>query len=85
MFGDLVRELTAGGYSLDTPVAVVEKASWPEQRIFRGTLSTLADQLSAAGVGRTAMVVVGNVLAGEYEQSRLYAPEFGHMFREAKP
>ena len=85
MFGDLVRELTAGGYSLDTPVAVVEKASWPDQRIFRGTLSTLADQLSAAGVGRTAMVVVGNVLAGEYEQSRLYAPEFGHMFREAKP
>ena len=85
MFGDLVRELTAGGYSLDTPVAVVEKASWPEQRIFRGTLSTLADQLSAAGVGRTAMVIVGNVLAGEYEQSRLYAPEFGHMFREAKP
>ncbi len=85
MFGDLVRELTAGGYSMDTPVAVVEKASWPDQRIFKGTLSTLADQLSAAGVGRTAMVIVGNVLAGEYEQSRLYAPEFGHMFREAKP
>ena len=85
MFGELVNELTAGGYSPDTPVAVVEKASWPEQRIFRGTLTTIAEQLSAAGVNRTAMVIVGKVLDGDYEQSRLYAPEFGHMFREAKP
>ena len=84
MFEELVNELTAGGYSPDTPVAVVEKASWPEQRIFRGTLTTIAEQLSAAGVNRTAMVIVGKVLDGDYEQSRLYAPEFGHMFREAK-
>ena len=84
MFGELVRELMEGGYSPDTPVAVVEKASWPEQRIFRGTLTTIADQLAEAVVSRTAMVIVGEVLAGEYEQSRLYAPEFGHMFREAK-
>lgn len=84
MFEELVRELTAGGYSPDTPVAVVEKASWPEQRIFKGTLTTIAEQLSAAGVNRTAMVIVGKVLDGDYEQSRLYAPEFGHMFREAK-
>ena len=82
---ELVQELLDGGYVADTPVAVVEKASWPEQRIFRGTLTTIADQLVAAGVSRTAMVIVGDVLAREYEQSRLYAPEFGHMFREAKP
>ena len=85
MFGELVQELLDGGYVADTPVAVVEKASWPEQRIFRGTLTTIADQLVAAGVSRSAMVIVGDVLAREYEQSRLYAPEFGHMFREAKP
>ena len=85
MFDELVRELTAGGYSPDTPVAVVEKASWPEERTFRGTLSTIAAQLEAAGVSRTAMVIVGDVLSREYEESRLYAPEFGHMFREAKP
>ena len=84
MFGDLVRELTEGGYSPDTPVAVVEKASWPEERIFRGTLATIAGRLEAAGVNRTAMVIVGDVLSREYEESRLYAPEFGHMFREAK-
>ena len=85
MFGELVQELLDGGYQADTPVAVVEKASWPEQRIFRGTLTTIADQLVAAGVSRTAMVIVGDVLAREFEQSRLYAPEFGHMFRVAKP
>jgi precorrin-4/cobalt-precorrin-4 C11-methyltransferase len=84
MFGELVQELLDGGYAADTPVAVVEKASWPEQRIFRGTLTTIADQLVAAGVSRTAMVIVGDVLAREYEQSKLYAPEFSHMFREAK-
>jgi precorrin-4/cobalt-precorrin-4 C11-methyltransferase len=85
MFADLVQELTAGGYPADTPVAVVEKASWPDQRIFRGTLTTIADQLAAAGVNRTAMVIIGKVLDGDYEKSRLYAPEFTHMFREAKP
>ena len=85
MFADLVRDLMEGGYPADTPVAVVEKASWPDQRIFRGTLTTIADQLAAAGVNRTAMVIIGKVLDGDYEKSRLYAPEFTHMFREAKP
>ena len=85
MFADLVRDLMEGGYPADTPVAVVEKASWPDQRIFRGTLTTIADQLAAAGVNRTAMVIIGKVLDGDYEKSRLYAPEFAHMFREAKP
>jgi precorrin-4/cobalt-precorrin-4 C11-methyltransferase len=85
MFGELVQELMDGGYPADTPVAVVEKASWPEERVFKGTLTTIADQLTVAEVSRTAMVIVGNVLAREYEQSRLYASEFGHMFREAKP
>ena len=85
MFVDLVRDLMEGGYPADTPVAVVEKASWPDQRIFRGTLTTIADQLAAAGVNRTAMVIIGKVLDGDYEKSRLYAPEFTHMFREAKP
>ena len=85
MFADLVRDLMEGGYPADTPVAVVEKASWPDQRIFRGTLMTIADQLAAAGVNRTAMVIIGKVLDGDYEKSRLYAPEFAHMFREAKP
>lgn len=85
MLDEVARELTAGGYPDDTPVAVVEKASWPEQRIFQGTLSTIATIVSQAGVGRTAMVIVGRTLARKFEKSKLYDAEFGHMFREANP
>lgn len=84
MFADLVAELLDGGYPPDTPIAVVEKASWPDQRIFRGTLLSLETQLEAAGVGRTAMVVVGDVLSRNFEESLLYSAKFSHMFREAK-
>jgi precorrin-4/cobalt-precorrin-4 C11-methyltransferase len=85
MLDEVTRELTAGGYPDDTPVAVVEKASWPEQRIFQGTLSTIADIVSQAGVGRTAMVIVGRTLSRKFEKSKLYDADFGHMFREANP
>ena len=84
MLDEVVAELIAGGYTADTPVAVVQKASWPDQRIFRGTLATLPAIITKEGIDRTAMIVVGKVLDCNYSLSRLYAPEFGHMFREAK-
>ncbi len=80
----VVAELTAGGYPPDTPVAVVQKATWPDEKIYRGTLATIAGTVAEAGVDRTAMIVVGRCLAGDYALSRLYSPDFGHMFREAK-
>ena len=79
----VVKELLDGGYTLATPVAVVQKASWPDERIYRGTLGTIADTIRTAGIDRTAMIVVGECLNNEYSLSRLYAPEFGHMFRDA--
>ncbi len=79
----VVAELIAGGYPPDTPVAVVQKATWPDEKIYRGTLADIARTVAAAGVDRTAMIVVGRCLAGDYALSRLYAPEFGHTFREA--
>jgi len=81
---DVVAELVAGGYPPDTPIAIVQKASWPDEKIYRGTLATIAAAVGEAGVDRTAMIVVGRCLAGEYSLSRLYSPSFGHMFREAK-
>lgn len=84
MLDGVVAELIAGGYTPDTPVAIVQKASWPDQRIFRGTLETIAKIVAEEGVDRTAMIVVGKVLDCNYSLSRLYAPEFGHMFRDAK-
>jgi precorrin-4/cobalt-precorrin-4 C11-methyltransferase len=80
----VVAELTAGGYPPDTPVAVVQKATWPDEKIYRGTLATIAGTVAEAGVDRTAMIVVGRCLTGDYALSRLYSPDFGHMFREAK-
>lgn len=83
MLKDVVDELIAGGYDKDTPIAIVQRASWPEQKILRGTLSTIAEQVEKAEIDRTAMIVVSRCLGAEYDLSRLYAPEFSHMFREA--
>lgn len=83
MLKDVVDELIAGGYEKDTPIAIVQRASWPEQKILRGTLSTIAEQVEKAEIDRTAMIVVSRCLGAEYDLSRLYAPEFSHMFREA--
>lgn len=84
MMEDVVARLKDGGYPGNTPVAIVQKASWPDEKIFRGTLDTIAAVIAEDGVDRTAMIVVGKVLDTDYALSRLYAPEFGHMFREAK-
>lgn len=84
MLDGVVDELFKGGYERETPVAIVQKASWPDQKIIRGTLSTIADEVKKAGVDRTAMIVVGHCLGSDYELSRLYAPEFSHMYRDAK-
>lgn len=84
MLDNVVQELIDGGYTKETPVAIVQKASWPDQKIFRATLATIAQLAKENNIDRTAMIVVGKVLSTDYALSRLYAPEFGHMFREAK-
>jgi precorrin-4/cobalt-precorrin-4 C11-methyltransferase len=69
-------------YGPGCPAAVVHRASWPDERILRGTLSTIAAQMSVAGIHATAMILVGAALApAGFPDSRLYAPEFGHGFR----
>lgn len=84
MLDNVTKELIDGGYPADTPIAVVQKASWPEQKIIRGTLSDIAEKTRSGKIDRTAMIVVGRCLDGDYALSRLYAPEFGHMYRDAK-
>ena len=81
MLGALCAELIAGGYPPETPAAVVYKATWPDERLVRATLATLPE--AAAGIGRTALVLVGDFLNGAKERSKLYDPAFSHMFREA--
>lgn len=78
----IVTELTPF-YGADCPVAVVVRASWPEQRILRGTLGDIAEQLAAAPVERTALVLVGRALAASgFRDSALYDPAYDRRFRE---
>ena len=84
MIDKVAAELIEGGYGKTTPVAIVVKASWPDQRIIRGTLETIADVVAEEGVIRQAMIVVSRVLDTDYELSKLYDKGFAHMYRDAK-
>ena len=82
MLEELRNELIAGGYPPETPAAIVYKASWPDEKVLRGTLGALPEL--GKGISKTALVLVGHFLAGEYARSRLYDPAFSHGCREAK-
>ena len=80
---DKVQEaLLQGAYTPETPAAVVYKASWPEQKIVRCTVGTLADSTRSAGITKTALIVVGDFLGMQYERSKLYDPAFTTEFRK---
>ena len=83
MLDELVDRLKHG-YRECTPVAVVYKASWPEQKIVRGTLENIALKVKAEGIQKTALVVIGDFLGDEYELSKLYDKSFTHEFRSGK-
>ena len=84
MIDDVVTELLKE-YREDTPVAVVKKATWPDQEIVRGNLTNIAQKVHDAGFTKTAMIVVGDVLDQQSgEQSKLYDPKFAHMYRDAE-
>lgn len=78
------RDLLAGGYTPDTPVAIVYKATWPEEMIVSCTLDTLAETAEANQISKTALILVGGFLNSEYQRSRLYDPTFTHGFREGR-
>lgn len=84
MIDNVVAELL-DSYTLETPAAVVEKASWPEERVISGTLADIAQKVREANITKTAMILVGDFLGNEsYPPSRLYAPEFTHGCRRGK-
>lgn len=69
-------------YGADCPAAVVHRVSWPDEKILRGTLATLREQVKAAGITRTALILVGRVLGQtSFSDSRLYAPGHHHVLR----
>jgi precorrin-4/cobalt-precorrin-4 C11-methyltransferase len=77
----IVAELTPL-YGADCPVAVIVRASWPDERILRGTLSNVQAQVAAEPIERTALVIVGRVLETEgFRESALYDPDYRRRFR----
>jgi len=81
----LVRELLAGGYTKETPAAVVYRASWNDERVITGTLEDIAKKVRAARINKTAVVIVGDVIKPKsYEYSKVYDPSFTHGFRKAR-
>ena len=81
---ELSQRLEAGGYAPDTPAAIIYKASWPDEKIVRTTVSGLAEAADRAQITKTALIVVGRFLGGGYERSRLYDPSFTTGFREGR-
>lgn len=80
---EVERELMEGGYPPDTPAAIVYKATWPEQAVYRCTVSTLAATARERRVTKTALITVGGFLGDKYDRSKLYDPAFTHGYREA--
>ena len=80
--GELMRHLMEqGGLAEDTPAAIVYRASWPDERILRGTVGDIARQAEEAGLGRQALVIVGRALGANGTASRLYDADFSHGYR----
>ncbi len=75
------EELLAGAYEPDTPAAIVYKATWPDEKVYRCTVGTLAQCAAENGITKTALICIGGFLGSEYDRSKLYDPTFTHMFR----
>lgn len=77
----VVTELTPH-YGADCPIALVMRASWPDERVLCGTLSDIRDKLKAEPMERTALILVGRALgAADFMESSLYSPEYQRRFR----
>lgn len=81
----LSSSLIRGGYSKDTPCAIVYKATWQKEKSFICTIETLAVTARKNGITKTAVILVGNAVThSSYSKSRLYAPDFETEYRKIK-
>lgn len=78
----LSEELIRGGYSADTPAAIVYKATWEDEKICRCTVGTLYETAEKSGIRKTALITVGDFLGDDYSLSKLYDKTFTTEFRE---
>ena len=83
LLNEVQEELLAGGYKEDTPAAIIYKATWPDEKVVRCTVGTLAKRGAEESIRKTALLLIGDFLDSAYERSRLYDPTFTTEFREA--
>lgn len=80
----LSERLIAGGYTADTPAAIVYKATWEDEKAFVCTVGTLAETAKKNNITKTALMIIGDVVThSHYNRSELYNPAFTTEFREA--
>ena len=85
LLSDIVKQAIAGGYSKSTPVAVVYRASWDDEKIITGTLNDITKKVWTEKITRTAIVIIGDVIKPKsYEYSKLYDKTFSHGFRKVR-
>ncbi len=85
LLSDIVKESLAGGYKKSTPVAVVYRASWKDQKIVKGTLGDITKKVRDEKITKTAIVIVSDAIDSKsYEYSKLYDKKFSHGYRKSK-
>jgi len=82
MLGELSERLISGGYSADTPAAIVYKATWSDEKVCRCTVGTLAETAKNNGIAKTALITVGDFLGDIRSLSRLYSADFETGYRK---
>lgn len=84
MTSEVSDRLQKGGYSAETPAALVYKATWEDEKVCRCTVGTLAETAESNGINKTALIVVGDFLGENRFLSKLYDPNFETGYRKAK-
>ncbi|MDE1867567.1 MAG: precorrin-4 C(11)-methyltransferase [Thaumarchaeota archaeon] len=85
LISDIVKETIKGGYSKSTPVAVVYRASWNDEKVIKGTLENIAKKIRDEKITKTAIIIIGEIVNPKhYEYSRLYDKTFSNGYRKAK-
>ena len=82
--GKVVDKLVEGYGRRDVPVAVVYRASWEDEKIIFGLLDNIEEKVKEADISKTAQILVGDFIEGQYERSKLYDPSFTHEYRDGK-
>ncbi|WP_315079044.1 precorrin-4 C(11)-methyltransferase [uncultured Clostridium sp.] len=81
---DKVVDKLRSGYKKNVPIAVVERATWDDERVLIGTLDDIVEKVKANNITKCAQILVGDFINSDFEKSLLYDKNFSHMFRSAE-